>query len=228
MQKNLKAAILAALMLAPTVSFAQEAEESNLSAHFGIVSDYVFRGVSQSNREVALQAGFDYAFGDSGLYAGVWGSTVDFAAGSDGPNVEIDTYIGYGVDLGEKFNLDVMLTRYNYFGDENGYGSINYNELITKFSMKDVATLTVGYTNDYSGLGEEVTYVNLGHAWDLGNDYTLNAGFGRSFADAGDYNDWNVGVAKSFGAIEVSLNYFDTNLPFRASDSVVLGFKIGG
>jgi uncharacterized protein (TIGR02001 family) len=174
MQKNLKAAILAALLAAPAVSFAQEAEESNFSWNAGIVSDYVFRGVTQSNRDVAFQGGLDYAFGDSGFYAGAWASNVDFQA-FDGPSVELDAYVGYNTDLGDKFNLDVMLTRYTYHGSESTYGNIDYNELITKFAMNDVATLTVGYTNDYSNTGENVTYVNLGNSWDLGNDYSLNA-----------------------------------------------------
>jgi uncharacterized protein (TIGR02001 family) len=224
MQKNLKAAILAALMLAPAVSFAQDAEESNFSWNAGVVSDYVFRGVSQSNREVAFQAGLDYAFGDSGFYAGAWGSNVDF--GSFGPEIEVDLYAGYNTDLGEKFNLDVMLTRYTYHGSE--IGNFDYNELITKLALKDVATLTVGYANDYGNTGEKATYVNIGHDWDLGNDYTLNAGFGRTFTDLGDANDWNVGVSKSFKGIEFGLNYYDTNLDFRASDSVVLSIKVGG
>jgi|688.fasta_scaffold12426_8 uncharacterized protein (TIGR02001 family) len=227
MQKNLKAAILAALLAAPAISFAQEAEGSNFSWNAGIVSDYVFRGVSQSGKDIAFQGGVDYAFGDSGFYAGAWGSNVDFQA-ADGPSIELDAYVGYNTDLGDKFNFDVMLTRYTYHGADSTYGNSDYNELITKFAMNDVATLTVGYTNDYSNTGENVTYVNLGNSWDLGSDYSLNAGFGRTFADAGDYNDWNVGVSKSFGALEFGLNYYDTNLNFNASDSVVLSVKIGG
>ena len=226
MQKNLKAAILAALLAAPAVSFAQEAEESNFSWNAGVVSDYVFRGVSQSGKDIAFQGGVDYAFGDSGFYAGVWGSNIDFGYKA-APDLEVDGYVGFNTDLGEKFNFDIMLTRYTYHGDDND-GNIDYNELITKFAMADVATLTVGYTNDYSNTGENVTYVNLGNSWDLGNDYSLNAAFGRTFSDFGDYNDWNVGVSKSFGALEFGLNYYDTNLNFNASDSVVLSVKIGG
>jgi uncharacterized protein (TIGR02001 family) len=231
MQNNLKAAILAALLLAPAVSFAQEAaaeEESNFSWNLGVVSDYVFRGVSQSNREVALQGGLDYAFGDSGVYAGVWGSTVDYGE-YDAPDFETDVYVGYNADLGEKFNFDVMLIRYMYTGEENGYGSVDYNEIITKFAMDKVATLTVAYTNDYSNSGEDVIYANLGNSWDLGKDFSLNAGFGRTFDDLnGDYNDWNVGISKALGSVEFGLNYYDTNLEERASDSVVFSVKIGG
>ncbi len=126
MQNNLKAAILAALLAAPAFSFAQEAEESNFSWNAGVVSDYVFRGVSQSNRDVAFQGGLDYAFGDSGFYAGAWGSNVDFQA-FDGPSIELDAYVGYNTDLGDNFNLDVMLTRYTYHGAESTYGNIDYN-----------------------------------------------------------------------------------------------------
>lgn len=228
MQKNLKAAILAALMLAPTVSFAQDAEESNFSWNAAVVSDYVFRGVTQSNFDVAFQGGLDYAFGDSGFYVGAWGSNIDFIA-VDAPSIEVDAYVGYNTDLGEKFNLDVMLTRYTYHGGTSStYGDIDYNELIVNLAMADVATLTVGYTNNYSNTDEKVTYVNLNNAWDLGNDYSLNAGFGRTFSDVGEYNDWNVGVSKTVKGIEFGLNYYDTNLPVRASDSVVLSIKIGG
>ena len=230
MQNNLKAAILAALLLAPAVSFAQEVaaeEESNFSWNAGIVSDYVFRGVTQSGKDIAFQGGLDYAFGDSGFYVGAWGSNVDFGAQA-APDIEVDAYVGYNVDLSEKVNLDVMLTRYTYHGADSSYGNTDYNELITKVALADVATLTLGYTNDYSNTGENVLYANLGHSWDLGKEYSLNAGFGRTFADFGEYNDWNVGVSKTFGPLEVGLNYYDTNLPFNASDSVVLSVKIGG
>jgi uncharacterized protein (TIGR02001 family) len=229
MQNNLKAAILAALFLAPAVSFAQEAEaESNFSWNFGAVSDYVFRGVSQSNREMAIQGGMDYAFGDSGVYIGTWASTVDYGE-ADAPDYEADFYIGYNTDLGEKFNLDLMAVRYTYYGEQNDFGSIDYNEFITKLEMKNVATLTVGYTDDYGNSGEDATYVNLGNSWDLGKDYSLNAGFGRIYDDYnGSFNDWNVGVSKTLGHVEFGLNYYDTNLDERASESVVLSVKFGG
>lgn len=227
MQNNLKAAVLAALLLAPAAVFAQDAE-SNLSWNAGIVSDYVFRGISQSNRDVAFQGGVDYAFGDSGFYAGAWGSNVDFQDVL-GPNIEVDLYVGYNTDITDNVNFDLMLTRYTYHGSESGFGNVDYNELISKVALKDVGTLTVGYTNDYGNSGENVTYVNLGNSWDLGGEYILNAGFGRTLSDFGDYNDWNVGVSKSFKGIEFGLNYYDTNLEGpRAADAVVLSMTIGG
>ena len=70
-------------------AFAQEAEEeeSPFSATFAVTTDYVFRGVSQTDNEPAFQAGASYS-APFGLYAGVWASNVDFGAG--GPDVELE------------------------------------------------------------------------------------------------------------------------------------------
>ena len=56
----------------------------NFSWNLGVTSDYVFRGITQTDFDPALQGGLDYAFGDSGWYVGAWASNVDFAD-PDGP-----------------------------------------------------------------------------------------------------------------------------------------------
>lgn len=245
MKFNLKAAILAALALAPVASFAQEAVvveevESNLSFNAQVVSDYVFRGISQTNGVMAVQGGADYAFGDSGFYLGVWGSNTNFGYQA-APDWEIDFYGGWAYDFNETFNTDLSYVYYSYYGADAGEPSSNYGEFIAKFGMTDIAVLTVAYADDYSGLGGSATYVNLGNSWDLGKGYSINAGFGRTFQDSSledqglaDYNDWNIGFAKNWGIITVALNYYDTNLPSdyfqplrdEASDSIVATFKI--
>src|SRR5690349_16569922 len=88
---------------------ATEESSSNWSWNLALTSDYVFRGVSQNMRDPALQAGLDYGFGDSGWYVGTWGSNVDFGTG--GPDIEIDTYVGWSADMSDSLNLDIMLTR---------------------------------------------------------------------------------------------------------------------
>jgi uncharacterized protein (TIGR02001 family) len=245
MKFNLKAAILAALALAPAISFADEAAvaeeiESNLSFNAQVVSDYVFRGISQTNGVMAVQGGADYAFGDSGFYLGAWGSNTNFGYQA-APDWEIDFYGGWAYDFNETFNTDLSYIYYSYYGADAGEPSSNYGEFIAKFGMTDIAVLTVAYADDYSGLGGSATYVNLGNSWDLGKGYSINAGFGRTFQDSSledqglaDYNDWNIGFAKNWGIITVALNYYDTNLPSdyfqplrdEASDSIVATFKI--
>lgn len=239
MQNNLKAAILAALLLAPAMSFAQEVaaveEESNFSANVGYVSDYVFRGISQTSggtgtfNSSAIQGGLDYSFGDSGFYIGTWGSNVNYGV-TGGPDLEIDLYAGWNHDLGETVNFDAMLIVYTYMGADDSYGNSNYAELITKFAFGDYATLTLGYANDYANLDEDVFYTNLGNSWDLGSSgIALDVAVGYSFADdiiGGNYADWTVGLSRDFGPVNVGVHYYDTNLDYTASDTIVVSAKM--
>ena len=210
---------------------AEEEPASNLTWNLSVTSDYVFRGISQSNRKPALQGGLDYAFGDSGFYVGTWGSNIDFQD-PDGPDIEIDTYAGWNHNLSDDWNLDLMVTRYNYFGARDAYGDVDYNEFIGKVGYHDMVTFEVGYANDYANLGYSSLYYNLSGNWAVGSSgTTLNAGVGHTdFSDGVEgYNDWNVGLSRQFGPVEVSLNYFDTNVSGpRLSDSLVLSLKIGG
>ena len=84
--RNLKKILLASA--SAVVLFPAAAHAEGLSANVGFVSDYVFRGVSQSDESFALQGGFDYE-DPSGLHAGVWGSNIDFNNVNDG-NLEVD------------------------------------------------------------------------------------------------------------------------------------------
>ena len=96
-------------------------------------SDYMFRGVSQSDDHPALQLGADYSFA-SGFYVGVWGSNVDFG---DSTDAEIDTFIGWNGDVADGVNLDVMLNRYNYVNEPSDV-DYAYNELIGKVTLVSV------------------------------------------------------------------------------------------
>jgi len=209
---------------------AAEEPASNLTWNLGVTSDYVFRGISQTDRDPALQGGFDYAFGDSGFYIGTWGSNVDFQD-RDGPDIEIDFYGGFSHDFNDKWNIDLSAIRYTYYGERDVYGSIDYNEFIGKLGWNGMLTFTVGYANDYANAGFDQLYTGLDGSWDLGHDWSFSAGVGHtSFGDDnGSYNNWLLGISKTFGPVEATLNYFDTNVDGpRLSDSLVLTLKIGG
>ena len=68
---------------------------ASVSANVTFASDYVWRGMTQSDGP-AIQGGFDYA-ADSGFYAGIWGSNVNF---NDGAGSELDYYFGYSTEMG--------------------------------------------------------------------------------------------------------------------------------
>ena len=136
---------LAATMLAavPFASFAQEAEDDYkpFSATLAATSDYVWRGISQTNEDPAFQAGVTYT-SKVGIYAGAWTSNVDFGAGD--PDWERDFNIGYNTDIGEHVNFDVMVNRYTY----GGASDLNWNELITKTTFYKTYYVTLTYSND--------------------------------------------------------------------------------
>ena len=215
--KSVKLGLAVTLVLAalPLVSFAQEAEgveeaESPFSWSVAVTSDYVFRGISQTDEGPALQADLTYTV-PSGFYVGAWGSNVDL--GDGGPSMEVDTFIGYNTDLGDEFvNLDVKLNRYNYLG---GNGSdLAYNELNGVMTFGGVVSVAASYTNDVWASGEDGWYLGAGLSLDLGNDYSLAANVGQNLFDssvARDYVDYGVSVSKAWGDFSASLGYVGTS-----------------
>lgn len=241
---TLSLALAAALFALPLTSLAQdevvteeavvEEEESIFSWNAAIASDYVFRGVSQTDEEAALSLGADLNF-DNGFYVGAWGSNVDF--GDGGPDVEIDTYIGWSVDLSETWNLDLMVNRYNYIGEDDDFGDGDYNEFIGTLAYDETYSLTFGYTNDVYNLDDDGFYYGIAGSWTLGYDVGLDVSFGHStFGDTGieDYNDWSVSVNRDFGPVNAALGFYgtdasgDDNFGDPADNRLVLSFSIGG
>ena len=195
-----------ALSLAAFAASAQEAE-SPYSWNVTAVSDYVFRGVSQTDEDPTLQASFPYT-SPVGLYAGVWGSGVDFGPGD--PSTEVDFLIGYGFDVTDNVNFDVLFNRYTY----PGASELNYNELITTTTFAEQYKLTVAYTNDLSGSDTKSWYYGVGGEWGLPNDFVLSANVGRSTLEreqGKDYTDFNVGVSRQFGLFNLGLGFHGTD-----------------
>jgi uncharacterized protein (TIGR02001 family) len=218
---------------APEAAVVVEEAESNLSWNLSVTSNYVFRGATQTNDNPALQGGLDYAFGDSGWYVGTWLSNIDFVSPGT-PDIELDGYFGYSVDFSDDWNLDLHAVRYFYLGSSQSYGSIDYNEYFAKVTYAEMINFTVAYANDYANGGYSSMYYNLGGSFDLGHDFSLNASVGHSnFSDDfGSYDDWNIGVSRQFGPVDIAINYYDTSTDdatagFR-SDNWVLSFAFGG
>lgn len=89
------------LVSALSVSLSALADEAPASPHtftgnVGLVSDFVYRGISQTHTQPAVQGGFDYAHA-SGLYAGIWGSSISWVSDGLGGSypLELDIYGGY-------------------------------------------------------------------------------------------------------------------------------------
>lgn len=231
-----KCTVALLLSMACGVALAQDAPEAEEDAggfswNAALTSEYMFRGISQTDDHPALQLGADYAFGN-GFYAGVWGSSVDFGEGTD---AEIDTFVGWGTDLSDSTALDVMLTRYNYVGEPSSV-DYAYNELIGTLEFNETYTVTLGYTNDYLNSSENSIYLGVGGGWEVGGGVNLsaNVGYTDNSGDIPSYMDYSVGVDREFGPINAALQYVGTNADAEelfgednAEDKFVLTFSYG-
>jgi uncharacterized protein (TIGR02001 family) len=107
---------------------AAPASPHTFTANLGVYSQYIFRGLTQTNRKPALQGGLDYSH-SSGFYIGTWMtniswlkenfSTPGITTGqySSGGNMEIDIYGGYKSNIGKSdFTYDLGLLQYLYPG----------------------------------------------------------------------------------------------------------------
>jgi len=152
-------------LIASALLASASAAQAELSANVAAVSNYLWRGVSQTGDSAAIQGGIDYSH-ESGFYAGGWASNIDFdgddtfadtngdgnldtvISGNSKANVEIDLYAGFGGDIGDSgFGYDVGAIYYYYpgaGGDSQG-GDLDFSEVTGSLSYGWV-TGTVAYT----------------------------------------------------------------------------------
>merc|ERR1711916_136809 len=105
-RKLMLAGVASAALAAPAL-----AQEVSVSGNVAISTDYVWRGITQSNEDMAISGGFDLEAGN--FYAGTWASNVDFEDSSD-TNIELDFYGGFTGDLSESVSWDVGMIYYTY------------------------------------------------------------------------------------------------------------------
>lgn len=132
-------------MLSPAAAFAQTGAAPppvvTVSGSAAVVSDYRFRGVSQSDDRPAVQAGLTIAHA-SGLYVGTWASSLAGWGTFGGANMELDLIGGYKTRIGAAGTLDIGLTWYLYPG---GAAKTDFAEPYAKLSgTAGPATLTAG------------------------------------------------------------------------------------
>ena len=215
LKKVLPAAIAASLLAGATATTVQAAE---ISANVALVTDYRFRGISQSDEDIALQGGFDLGF-DTGIYVGTWGSTVDFdsADGFDG-SLELDDYVGWGMDIGENSAIDVGYMYYDYPGDDGDEG--DYQELYGSFSWRDL-TVGMAYSDDYYGETDTFFYYYADYSLGLGENWSVDfhVGYNDLEEDGGflgtsesSYTDYSVGLTWSVMGVDLGAAYVGTTL----------------
>ena len=205
---------LAALPAAPALAQDAAASSSPIkwSANAAASSDYVFRGVSQTEEDPAISAGVDATIG--AFYAGAWASNVSFP-GDDDTSAEIDLYGGVRPEVAG-WTLDLGVVGYLYTNQPDG-ADYSYAE-IKAAASRAVGPATVGaavyWSPDFFGAAEdEATYVEANAAYSPADRWTVSGALGRQFVSSDfDYTTWNLGVAYALtDSLALDVRYHDTD-----------------
>lgn len=185
-----RTAALLALLSTSAAFAADEPSQADIQSKFdvafgaAVTSNYIFRGITQSNDRPAFQAYMEASYGM--FYAGLWGSTVDF---EDDNKAELDVTVGVRPEFGN-LSLDIGYVRYLYTADGDCCG-----EAFAKSDYK---------INDTFGIGAEVfhdfdaqtTYLRGHGSVALPADFELSGGVG-TYAQFSQI-DWDAGVSRTF------------------------------
>lgn len=175
-------------------------------------SDYVFRGVSQTEEDAAISGGVDLTAGT--FYAGAWASNVAFPGDPD-TNAEIDVYGGVRPEFAG-FNWDFGVVGYFYTGQPDGadYDYVEAKAAVSRAFGRATLGAAVYYSPDFFGASEdEATYVEANAAFSPADKWTVSGAVGRQFLSSDfDYATWNLGAAYQLtDTLALDLRYHDTD-----------------
>jgi uncharacterized protein (TIGR02001 family) len=221
-KKLVNAAVGAALLAGFGASAAQAFD---LTGNVDLTSDYRFRGIAQSDKNPAVQGGFDATF-EPGFYLGTWGSSVDFsnsdnATGKYG-SLELDYYGGWSGPIGDTdFAMNVGYIYYNYSGDTVDPKG-DYQEFYIKPSWNGL-TIGVTYSDDYYAKTGEFWYYSADYSYKfipelaLGlhagyNDFKNNKASTFLSNNKDSYADYSVSLTYTIKGVDLSVAYVATDL----------------
>jgi len=232
MRKTLLGLAVASTFVSPAAVMAQQgtaASSHTFTGNVGLFSEYIFRGVKQTDGKPALQGGFDYAH-SSGIYLGTWASNVSVlsdAGAYTSSSLEWDFYGGYKGSFGGDFSYDVGLLQYYYPGRVNPgfvkadtteiYGALGWKWLTAKLSIS-VGDETFGVPNSNG-----TYYLDLSANYPVTEKFAVQAHYGiqkfkgdtagvdnDSFAS---YKDWKLGATYALPQnFTIGAYYTDTDM----------------
>lgn len=181
------------------------------SSNIAITSDYVFRGISQSDGDPAVQGGIETQLNDM-WYAGLWGSSISSAADN---STEMRGYVGYNP---EAWGWDWDLGAIYYFfpssvadndrveihaGANRDFGQVNLKGHIY-------------YSPEFSAAIDDYFHYTIGAGMDLHENFRMSANVGYSDYDDGsaveDYTNWNIGGTFDWMGLNFDVRYHDTDV----------------
>ncbi len=211
---------------------------SSVSATVSTVSNYIFRGLSQTNQQPALQAGLEYG-GSGGWYVGAWGSNISWLADGStstdriSSSLEVDAYAGFRQTLSHGIGVDMGVYTYYYPGSyprgftrpntTEGYIGVSAWGLSLKYSR--------AFTNLFGFAGSKGSdYWDLAYSRALTDTWAATAHVGHQLVEnnpGASYSDWNISISADLGhGFSTSLGYYDSNAD-RAVYTNALGHYLG-
>lgn len=228
----MKLSSLAKALLASSMLFSAAnvfaADPVTVSGSAAFTSDYLFRGVSQTSNNAAVQGAMTFTH-ESGAYFSMWGSSIASGAGG----LELDTLLGYSGKAGE-VAYDVGVMRYNYPGlNDKTSGQVDpmgnavdadYNEVYASISTMG-AKVGFNYSPDYflesdkflylyASYGTEVAGVGLFGSVGM-NKFDSAAMMNQALFTSGtddSYVDYKLAASKAIGGVTVEGAYIGSNI----------------
>ncbi|GFZ86697.1 MULTISPECIES: TorF family putative porin [Sphingobium] len=213
-------ALALAAMSAPAFAQDEPTPDLTVTGNAAVVTDYRFRGISQTNKKIALQGGLTITH-SSGFYVSAWGSSIDDYV-ANGSDQELDLIGGYSTTIGAA-TIDVGVLYYYYPGNAEAntdfvepYASVKGTfgpataKLTVNYAPKAKA-LTVGNGKEDNlyvagDLSTSIPNTPLGLSAHLGHS------FGPSYLTIGkEYTDWNIGATYTWNHLTLGVSYVDTN-----------------
>lgn len=201
---------LAMAAMAPLAQADEKTPDDVVSFNASVVSDYRYRGYSQTRLKPALQGGADYTNNPTGLYLGTWLSTIKWIKDVGGDaGVEWDIYGGKRGSITADVSYDIGGLYYAY--PSNGlkpsantfelYGQVGYGPAYIKYSTS--TTNLFGTANSKNS-----GYLDVGANVEVASGLVLNLHIGRQNVknnSAFSYTDYKVGLTKDLGVCTVAL-----------------------
>ena len=207
------------LLAVGLLSIAGAAGADGVTATVTGSSDYDFRGITQNAMDPALAISVDYAH-DSGFYAGIWGSPVDFGDCCN-EDIELDYYAGYswGSEDGPTWNAFAVYYTYPSTGTAGGgafpsdasFPEVNFGVTYKWLNAK------LWYSWDFANFDHDAYYVDTSGTFELPQGFSLVVHAGYSGGDywssqvsgLSEYYDYSIGVTKSVGHFNLGLKFID-------------------
>jgi len=198
---------------------AEAVPDNQISYNVAVVSDYRYRGISQTRLQPALQGGVDYVNNPTGVYVGAWATNIKWIKDGGGDaSYEFDVYAGKRGQITDTFAYDVGALYYAY--PSNGLSTnANTFELYAQVSAGPFSLKYSHATSNLFGTADSKnsSYIDGQFNYDVYDGFVLNLHAGRQDVknlDEASYTDYKVGVTKDFGVFSLGVAAVKTNTDF--------------